>query len=124
MTELSILLYLVWKPDFTKPFSDGTGRQDVRFSFRIDNVAANCNSEYDSEEKLIELSAHKCNGPQNIASLTTSDIEVIDEDDVEILQENGEDEEVEEVDVGPQERIGQVCEQELKCVKMCILASV
>ena len=115
-TELTIFLYLVWKPDFTKPFSDETDKQDVRFSFQIDNADANCNSEYDSEEEMIELSAHECNGPRNTTSLTTRDIEVIDEDNMEILPENGDDEEVEEVDAGPQEKVRKMCEQELKCV--------
>ena len=89
----TILLFLAWKSDFTKPFSDETGKQDVRFAFQIDKD---------------ELSTRECSGPQNSARFSASDLEVIEEDDVEILPEDGEEKEVEEVDVGPQESVQQV----------------
>ena len=57
---------------------------------------------------MVVLPARECNGSGNSARLSTSDVE---EDEVEILPQDGEEEEVEEVAVGPQDRIQQVCKQ-------------
>ena len=68
--------------------------QTLRRHFRIDYATAKCDSEYESDEELADL--FQCHGLQHSACLLTNDAK---DDYVKILPEDGEEEEVEQVDV-------------------------